>query len=192
MNDTLPAGDGPRKDDKAPDRLAGPCAPLGLRGGEPSGSDEELAGWQSHRPSGETPDNPSTQPRTACVCGEIVDELPLAQSTVSEHLRILKEAGLVRGESMAPACVIAWSRATGSSQDTDRCALTRSISRSEPKGASPLESPEIPRSLPDPLDLPGHGYRGGGGLRVAADRQGHPECLYRDHLHPHRRRASSP
>jgi ArsR family transcriptional regulator len=29
-------------------------------------------------------------------CSVIVDELPLAQSTVSEHLRILKQAGLVR------------------------------------------------------------------------------------------------
>jgi ArsR family transcriptional regulator len=34
--------------------------------------------------------------REARVCSQIVDELPLAQSTVSEHLRILKEAGLVR------------------------------------------------------------------------------------------------
>ncbi len=34
--------------------------------------------------------------KEACVCSQIVDELPLAQSTVSEHLRILKEAGLVR------------------------------------------------------------------------------------------------
>jgi len=32
----------------------------------------------------------------ATVCRKIVDEMPLAQSTVSEHLRILKEAGLVR------------------------------------------------------------------------------------------------
>ena len=31
----------------------------------------------------------------ACVCGEIVGEFPLAQSTVSEHLRLLKEAGLI-------------------------------------------------------------------------------------------------
>ena len=30
------------------------------------------------------------------ICSEIIDELPLAQSTVSEHLRILKDAGLVR------------------------------------------------------------------------------------------------
>jgi ArsR family transcriptional regulator len=34
--------------------------------------------------------------REARVCSEIVNEFPLAQSTVSEHLRILKEAGLVR------------------------------------------------------------------------------------------------
>jgi ArsR family transcriptional regulator len=36
--------------------------------------------------------------KTACVCGDIVDELPLAQSTVSQHLKVLKEAGLIRGE----------------------------------------------------------------------------------------------
>lgn len=36
--------------------------------------------------------------RETCVCGEIVDELPLAQSTVSQHLKVLKEAGLIRGE----------------------------------------------------------------------------------------------
>lgn len=40
--------------------------------------------------------------RDACVCGDIVDELPLAQSTVSQHLKVLKEAGLVRGEIDGP------------------------------------------------------------------------------------------
>ncbi len=35
--------------------------------------------------------------RRACVTGDLVAELPLAQSTVSEHLRILKQAGLVQG-----------------------------------------------------------------------------------------------
>lgn len=40
--------------------------------------------------------------RESCVCGEIVDELPLAQSTVSQHLKQLKEAGLVRGEVDGP------------------------------------------------------------------------------------------
>ena len=35
--------------------------------------------------------------RGECVCGEIVNVLPLAQSTVSQHLKILKEAGLLVG-----------------------------------------------------------------------------------------------
>lgn len=34
----------------------------------------------------------------SCVCGDIVDELPLSQSTVSQHLRELKNAGLIKGE----------------------------------------------------------------------------------------------
>lgn len=33
-----------------------------------------------------------------CVCGDIVAELPLAQSTVSQHLKVLKDAGLIKGE----------------------------------------------------------------------------------------------
>ena len=37
-----------------------------------------------------------------CIVGEIVDELPLAQSTVSQHLKQLKEAGLIRGEVDGP------------------------------------------------------------------------------------------
>ena len=40
--------------------------------------------------------------RTTCVCGEIVEEFELAQSTVSEHLRVLKQAGLVQGEVDGP------------------------------------------------------------------------------------------
>lgn len=36
--------------------------------------------------------------RQACVCGDIVDEIPLSQSTVSQHLKELKEAGLITGE----------------------------------------------------------------------------------------------
>ncbi len=40
--------------------------------------------------------------RTSCVCGDIVEELPLAQSTVSQHLKVLKEAGLIRGEVDGP------------------------------------------------------------------------------------------
>lgn len=40
--------------------------------------------------------------KNACICGELVDELDLAQSTVSQHLKILKEAGLIRGEVDGP------------------------------------------------------------------------------------------
>lgn len=40
--------------------------------------------------------------RKSCICGEIVEEMPLAQSTVSQHLKILKESGLVQGEIDGP------------------------------------------------------------------------------------------
>ena len=40
--------------------------------------------------------------REACMCGEIVSCLPLAQSTVSQHLKILKESGLIQGEVDGP------------------------------------------------------------------------------------------
>jgi DNA-binding transcriptional ArsR family regulator len=35
--------------------------------------------------------------RSTCYCGNIVEELPISQSTVSQHLRELKEAGLIKG-----------------------------------------------------------------------------------------------
>jgi ArsR family transcriptional regulator len=37
-----------------------------------------------------------------CCCGDIVNSLPLAQSTVSQHLKVLREAGLIRGEIAGP------------------------------------------------------------------------------------------
>jgi len=40
--------------------------------------------------------------RGECICGEIVDVLPLAQSSVSQHLKVLKEAGWVQGEVDGP------------------------------------------------------------------------------------------
>ena len=40
--------------------------------------------------------------KNACICGDIVEELPLAQSTVSQHLKVLKECGLIRGEVDGP------------------------------------------------------------------------------------------
>ena len=40
--------------------------------------------------------------RSGCVCGDIVDEVGLAQSTVSQHLAVLKEAGLIQGDVDGP------------------------------------------------------------------------------------------
>lgn len=40
--------------------------------------------------------------RNECVCGEIVDVVPLAQATVSQHLKELKTAGLIKGEVSGP------------------------------------------------------------------------------------------
>jgi len=37
-----------------------------------------------------------------CICGSLVDRLPLAQSTVSQHLKVLRDTGLIRGEIEGP------------------------------------------------------------------------------------------
>ena len=38
----------------------------------------------------------------SCVCGDIVDQLPLSQSTVSQHLNELKKAGIIKGDIDGP------------------------------------------------------------------------------------------
>lgn len=35
--------------------------------------------------------------KQSCICGDIVEDLPIAQSTVSQHLKELKESGLIKG-----------------------------------------------------------------------------------------------
>ena len=40
--------------------------------------------------------------RGACICGEIVDLMPLSQATISQHLKVLKNAGLITGEVDGP------------------------------------------------------------------------------------------
>lgn len=40
--------------------------------------------------------------RNQCICGEIVEIMPLSQSTVSQHLKELKNAGLIKGETDGP------------------------------------------------------------------------------------------
>jgi DNA-binding transcriptional ArsR family regulator len=52
----------------------------------------------------------------SCICGDIVDELPLSQSTVSQHLLELKKVGLIKGNIEGPSvcyCIDerAWNRA---------------------------------------------------------------------------------
>ncbi|MDZ4714939.1 MAG: metalloregulator ArsR/SmtB family transcription factor [Cytophagales bacterium] len=57
--------------------------------------------------------------KKSCICGDIVDELPLSQSTVSQHLQELKKAGLIQGNIEGPRvcyCIDAavWNRMKGS------------------------------------------------------------------------------
>lgn len=54
--------------------------------------------------------------RKTCVCGDIVEELPLSQSTVSQHLKELKKIGLIKGEIEGPSVcycidIKAWEKA---------------------------------------------------------------------------------
>ena len=54
--------------------------------------------------------------KKSCVCGDIVDELPLSQSTVSQHLKELKKVGLIKGDIEGPSvcyCIDgkAWAKA---------------------------------------------------------------------------------
>lgn len=56
--------------------------------------------------------------RQSCVCGDLVDVLPLAQATVSQHLKVLKNAGLIKGEISGPKtcyCIdyTEWAQARG-------------------------------------------------------------------------------
>jgi Predicted transcriptional regulators len=36
--------------------------------------------------------------KQTCICGDLVDELPLSQSTISQHLRALKKVGIIQGQ----------------------------------------------------------------------------------------------
>jgi DNA-binding transcriptional ArsR family regulator len=68
--------------------------------------------------------------QNSCICGEIVDRIPLSQATVSQHLAELKRAGLIRGSIEGPRvcyCIDrkAWSEAkqllTGFLTDVKGC-----------------------------------------------------------------------
>ncbi|TGL72886.1 ArsR/SmtB family transcription factor [Leptospira jelokensis] len=61
--------------------------------------------------------------RQTCVCGEIVEVLPLAQSTVSQHLKELKEGGLVKGtvEGTSSCYCINWENFNQMSEEFITC-----------------------------------------------------------------------
>lgn len=68
--------------------------------------------------------------RKSCVCGSITDELGLSQSTVSQHLKVMKQAGIVRGIVEGTAvcycldgtgCADLFQRLTGLKQQLDCC-----------------------------------------------------------------------
>lgn len=40
--------------------------------------------------------------QACCFTGELTEEIPLAQSTISQHLKELKDAGLIQGDVMPP------------------------------------------------------------------------------------------
>ena len=59
--------------------------------------------WRKHsETSGPRPDCPFPLFTDSCMCGDIVEHLPLAQSTVSQHLKMLKASGLIRGTIDGP------------------------------------------------------------------------------------------
>jgi ArsR family transcriptional regulator len=79
------------------------CTPVVTTKAEPSAADEELAAlaWAVAHPA-RVRILRLLLAKKACVCGELVEMMPLAQSTVSQHLKILKDAGLVQGEVDGP------------------------------------------------------------------------------------------
>lgn len=70
----------------------------------------------------------------ACQCGDIVRALPLAQSTVSEHLRILREAGFVRGETAGKRACYCLDRAALRQLTVDFDRLLAAIGREKDPG----------------------------------------------------------
>lgn len=66
--------------------------------------------------------------RRSCVCGEVVEVLPLAQATVSQHLKALKEAGLVQGEVDGPRVCYCVNEEALERLGTELLAYVRSLS----------------------------------------------------------------
>jgi len=70
--------------------------------------------------------------RNMCICGDLVDVVPLSQSTVSQHLKVLREAGLITGEIEGPkSCYcVDWTKITAA-----RAAIIKWFSKAEEMNA---------------------------------------------------------
>jgi DNA-binding transcriptional ArsR family regulator len=69
--------------------------------------------------------------RKACVCGDIVDELPLSQSTVSQHLKELKNAGLIKGDIDGPSVCYCIDEKTWNKVQKNLSDLFKSLTKAE-------------------------------------------------------------
>ena len=75
--------------------------------------------------------------RGTCICGEVVDVLPLAQATVSQHLRALRDAGLVRGEVEGPCTCYCLNAEALRELSGSLGAFLTTLIPDDPDGASP-------------------------------------------------------
>lgn len=90
--------------------------------------------------------------REHCCCGDIVRRLPLAQSTVSEHLRVLKEAGLVTGNIDGPRACYALDREAWGAAVAALGLLVCGPSKEQPAAVSP-SCDDRQRADPTPSDV---------------------------------------
>ena len=75
--------------------------------------------------------------RDVCICGEIVDRLPLSQSTVSQHLKALKGAGLIKGEVEGPKTCYCLDRKALGKALGEFCGLFTSLCACDTKKGDP-------------------------------------------------------
>ena len=109
--------------------------------------------------------------RDACYCGQLVDELPLAQATVSQHLKVLKDAGLIVGEIEGlRTCYCASRERLGRAARTRRRACSPRRSRWTPMAATETVRRPATRAA---------GRRRRGGAEEALDARPLPAALDR-------------
>ncbi len=74
--------------------------------------------------------------RQSCVCGDITKELPLAQSTISQHLKALKNAGIIKGEVDGPRVCYCLNKETVGELDERICELLDLLQNTTPENKS--------------------------------------------------------